>query len=212
MNFETYFSAPDEKGLINEMPYPITFSFDELKRLNTFRKKLNYVSSKLLKIGQGSSRMVFKVDNEKVLKFAKNKKGIAQNIVESDYSLQAMDIIARVFETDEEEYFWVEMELAKKLTPKRFEKLVGMSLQNIGSYLTARWYYMKGETKRPDIPQEVFDHEFYGQLETLMVNYEVVPGDLSRISSYGEVLRNGKQTVVLVDFGLNSSVSYEYYN
>ena len=38
-----------------------------------------------------------------------------------------------------------------------------------------------------------------------------IPADLSRISSYGEVKRDGKSAVVLVDFGLTQSVWYQYY-
>jgi hypothetical protein len=53
------------------------------------------------------------IDNQKVIKIAKNKKGLAQNSVEAEAYIQNYDIVARVFDTDRND-FWVEMELAKK--------------------------------------------------------------------------------------------------
>jgi hypothetical protein len=43
-------------------------------------------------------------------------------------------------------------------------------------------------------------------------NYSLSAGDLSRPSSYGEVLRNGQPTIVITDYGLNDEVYNTYYN
>ena len=72
--------------IINEMAYPVSFNMDEFKMLKTFAARIKYCQARLQRISSGSSRIVYKIDNEKVLKLAKNRKGIAQNEAEGgDY-------------------------------------------------------------------------------------------------------------------------------
>ena len=65
--------------VMDEMAYPVGFNMKTLISLPSFAKRLQYCMQYLKKIGAGSSRVVFAVDNEKVLKVAKNEKGIEQN-------------------------------------------------------------------------------------------------------------------------------------
>lgn len=62
---------------LEEMAYPTNFNFVELDSMRTFAERKRYCEERLQQIGVGSSRIAYKVDNEKVLKLAKNKKGIA---------------------------------------------------------------------------------------------------------------------------------------
>ena len=72
--------------IIDEMAYPVSFNMDEFKMLKTFAARIKYCQARLQRISSGSSRIVYKIDNEKVLKLAKNRKGIAQNEAEGgDY-------------------------------------------------------------------------------------------------------------------------------
>ena len=72
--------------IINEMAYPFSFNMDEFKMLKTFAARIKYCQARLQRISSGSSRIVYKIDSEKVLKLAKNRKGIAQNEAEGgDY-------------------------------------------------------------------------------------------------------------------------------
>lgn len=75
---------------LQDMAYPIDFNFNNLLALPSYTKRVNYVEEKLQRISSGSSRIVYKIDEEKVLKVAKNKKGLSQNIVESDWGIQSM--------------------------------------------------------------------------------------------------------------------------
>lgn len=196
--------------------YPTNFSFEEFDNIKSYNGKLKYANERLEKLGSGSARVVYKVDNEKVLKIAKNKKGIAQNSVEAEGYLQNYDIVARVFDTDKDD-FWVEMEWAKKLSPKRFEQLTGLKIESVTNYLTYKKKYQNYNNKpAPEIKdflQKSEENEFIQNLWELIEEYNMIyPGDFTRISSYGEVTRDGKQKVVLVDFGLTSSVYYDYYD
>lgn len=205
------------------MAYPVSFSFDEFNNIKSYNGKLKYANERLQKISSGSARVVYKVDEEKVLKIAKNKKGIGQNSIESDWGLQRMsDIVAKIFNTNDD-HFWVEMELAKKLTPNRFKQLTGMSLNEVQDMLrvmetlnnSSRRKYLKQEQLKElhdEFSQKVNDNEFLNSLTDMIMNFGMkYPGDFGRVNSYGEVLREGVPTVVLVDFGLSESVWEDFY-
>lgn len=192
--------------------YPQDFNFETLDNIKSYAGKLKYAHERLQRIGSGSARVVYKVDEEKVLKIAKNKKGLAQNSVEAEGYLQNYDIVAKVFETDRDD-FWIEMEYAKKLTPTRFREITGIDLKKLWGFL---WYKKENRITMSGITKEEIDeyeeNEFIMNLMQLVFDYQMpIPGDLSRISSYGEVKRDGKPAVVLVDFGLTQSVWYDYY-
>lgn len=205
MNFKDY--------ILNEMAYPVSFSFEEFNKIPSYAGKLKYANTHLNKITSGSSRVVYKVDDEKVLKIAKNKKGLDQNAVESDWSMANYGVTAHVF-LHSEDNFWVEMELAKKLSPSRFKEITGISLadyqaaiQYLGSQMQPRSFY---QPKKP--AQEIYDNEFYQDMERFISDYDFPTGDFARLNSYGEVLRDGNPIVVLVDFGASRNVINTHYS
>jgi hypothetical protein len=115
------------------------------------------------------------------------------------------------------------MELAKKLTPNRFKQLTGMSLNEVQDMLrvmetlnnSSRRKYLKQEQLKElhdEFSQKVNDNEFLNSLTDMIMNFGMkYPGDFGRVNSYGEVLREGVPTVVLVDFGLSESVWEDFY-
>lgn len=193
--------------------YPSSFNKDEFEKISSFQGKLNYAVTHLKKIASGSARTVFIIDDKKALKIAKNKKGLAQNNVESESYLQSYDVVARVFDKDDKD-FWLEMELAKKLTPTNFKKITGVSIEDTLRY--ARYSEAIHNGKRdifgtPTNITELQNNEFLIDLLSLMFDYDMPAGDLGRLSSYGEVVRDGKPAVVLVDFGLTNEVYNDFY-
>ena len=204
-----------------EEDYVESFSFEDFERITSYAGKVKYAASHLQRLGSGSARVIFSVDDTKVLKVAKNIKGLAQNNIESDYTLQKWcPIVAKVFKIGEEVKdvgpFYLEMELAKKVSPARFEALTGVSLKDLQDYLAHKKSLInRGKiwiSIDPEVEARLNDNEFVGHLMDLIANYDMsYPGDFGRINSYGEVLREGEPTVVLVDFGLTSSVWLDYY-
>ena len=193
--------------------YPSNFNFEEFNSIKSYNGKLKYANERLQKLGSGSARVVYKVDDEKVLKIAKNKKGIAQNSVEAEGWLQNYGIVAKIFESDNDD-FWIEMEWAKKITPKRFKEITGVDIKKLWSYL---FYDKSNYTQKMGLTQEEIDYmnenEFVGDLMSFIHDRGMVyPGDFGRISTYGEVMREGSPSIVLIDFGLSSSVYYDYYD
>ena len=161
----------------------------------------------------GSGREIFKIDDKRVLKLAKNAKGIAQNQIESDYVLNDMyggDIIAKVIESDSDNR-WVVSEYAKKISPSRFKSLLGVSIDDFWDHL----YNLRKEgtqyfTKRAvdmQVVEKLQNSEFFQQLEDMIGNFDLDIGDFKRINSFGEI--DGR--LVITDYGLSGSVYRDYY-
>jgi hypothetical protein len=191
--------------------YPSGWNKDEFEKINSFAGKLRYANTHLKKLASGSGRTVFIIDDKKVLKIAKNKKGLAQNSVEAEGYLQNYDIVARVYDTDAND-FWVEMAHAKKIGKKRFQQLTGVTLEEIGTWMRiidrrSRW--------QPNVDnafkEKMANNEFVQDLERLIGDYDMATGDFGRASTWGEVEQEGKPKVVLVDFGLTYSVYDDFY-
>jgi hypothetical protein len=199
---------------IKEMAYPQNFSFDELLKLTSYRKRIDYIQNRLQRISSGSSRIAYKVDEEKVLKVAKNRKGLAQNIAESDWGVQDMysnSIAAKVFETDEKGIF-LEMELARKVTPTKFKQILGFSIDDLEVYLEKYYLNYKHRELNPELEERMEENEWLIDLQDLAINFDhPIPGDFTKLSSYGLVSREGEERIVLIDFGFTNSVKRDYY-
>ena len=64
------------------------FDMEYFKQLSSFRKRIDYCGKYLKRLSSGSSRIVYIVDEQKVLKIAKNTRGLEQNRAEGDYFIQ----------------------------------------------------------------------------------------------------------------------------
>lgn len=201
-----------------EEEYPTTWNVEEFKKLKSFNQRIQYCERNLTRISSGTSRIAYKIDDTKVLKLAKNKKGLAQNEAEIMYSQDYMmdDIVAEVFNYDEDN-LWLEMELARKLTPAIFFNIVGITFDD---YVDGVWYQdenlrpKKNHFKRlkPDNIDDMWENDFVSRIFDLMGSYDnFVAGDLTKISTYGIVKRDGQDTVVLIDFGLTEDVFNTHY-
>jgi hypothetical protein len=202
--------------------YPSNFDLEEFSKLTSFKKRIQYCQERLKRISSGSARIVYMVDDTKVLKIAKNEKGLNQNDVEVSYSNyhDIKDITAQVFAYDNND-LWVEMELARKVTPKIFESIVGFSFDD---YCEALDKYFEGVNPqrarrtwtRSNIDQEKYDamweNEFIYDIFTFIGSYDTPVGDLKRLNSYGLVKRNGEDTIVLIDYGITWDGLDTYYN
>ena len=204
---------------LHQMAYPVAFSFDELKAQRSYAAKLRYCETHLQKLGSGSSRTVYQVDDEKVLKMAKNPKGLAQNQTESDWGMQSSGIVAKVFDSDDEGAF-LEMELAQPATAGAFRKLAGFDIKDLDKALRSESLRLKPNKYLHDLPEDAAmakrlweESEFFNELVSLAVNFGMpIPGDFTRLSSWGVVQREGSPSLVLIDFGLNDDTFDEHYS
>lgn len=200
--------------------YPASFDMETFKSLKSHAGRNRYAQEHLQKLASGSSRIVYKIDDEKVLKLAKNDKGVAQNEVEIEYGQynDIKDIVAKIFDYDEQNNLWVEMELARKVKASDFKNIVGYNFEDIktaihnvgvdsGNLRRVAKYEMSQE-----LAGDMWENEFMYELFSFIGNYAVPVGDLQRLSSYGLVKRDGQDTIVLIDYGLTHDVYSSYYS
>jgi mRNA-degrading endonuclease RelE of RelBE toxin-antitoxin system len=200
-----------------EEEYPKTWDIEYFKSLKSFRKRMEYCNQNLRRISSGSSRIVYQIDDEKVLKLARNRKGLSQNEVEIEYSsyYDISDIVAKVFDSDENN-LWVEMELARKVTPKIFQDVTGVSFDE---YCNAMKYHYGYAVKfkenmfhKPGNMEDMWENDFVNTMMQFMVNYDIPFGDLCKLTTYGLVRRESGDSIVMIDYGLTEDVFNTHYN
>ena len=200
--------------------YPSSWNIEEFKKLSSFNQRIQYCKQHLQQISSGSSRIVYKIDDQKVLKLAKNKKGLAQNEIEASYSTyeDLSSITARVFSYDNNNDLWIEMELAKIVTPQIFKQVTGFDFNNFCQGLSSHYYKLEGHRRRirdvsePSNMNDLWADPFVYEMLSLMANYDIPVGDLCKINSYGLVNREGEDTIVMIDYGLTNEVYDSYYS
>jgi hypothetical protein len=198
--------------------YPENFDLFSFKNIRSYAEKLRYAEQYLGKpIGRGSSRVVYRVDNDKVLKLAKNKKGIPQNEVEIEWYGETYydDMLAKVFDYDRDNSLWVEMELAYRVKESDFRKLWGINFKDLWGYLKMKNLENHGRRSmfhvEDDVKEQLDNNDNVEHLVSFMLDSDSPDGDLSKLSSWGLVHRSYGDTIVLIDFGLTNNVYQSYY-
>ena len=103
------------------------------------------------------------------------------------------------------------MELAKKLTVSRFKALTDVTIEQVGNFSYAHRYGKYNQMSREEF-ESLTENEFLIELMEFTDDYQYpVPGDFNRISTYGEVMRDGKPRVVVIDFGASKNVLDTHY-
>ena len=190
----------------------------EFLNIKSFAGKIKYAGQYLTRIGSGTGRIVYDIDGQKVLKLAKNTKGVAQNSAEADigHYNDAQNIVTIVYD-NYDDYSWLISEKAKKVTEKRIVQLTGIpSLNELYQYVRNFEQSNRGRGnlfgQKQEIVEQLNENEFAQELTEFIANYGQLAGDMGRPSSYGEVLRDGQPSIVLTDYGLNDEVYDTYYS
>lgn len=199
------------RTIFENITYPNGFELREFENMNNFTARKRYADQHLEKIGTGSARIVYAIDDAHVLKLAKNKKGVAQNGVETDGYLQQnySTILASVVESHPDD-LWIISERAKKINKSKFKQLTGYSFDDFASVLRDRVYEIEG--RRGYIgsykgKEDILDDEFFNEIVDMTVSMDMEVGDFTRISSYGEI----ENDPVVIDTGLTKEVYKEHY-
>lgn len=187
------------------------FDLEYMSSLKTYNHRLIYCRTKLKKLGVGSSREVFEIDSNWVIKVAKNDKGLAQNNVESDYSaIRMFDFLPKIKDNDDEDR-WLIVENCEKITQKEFEKLTKISFKLFSQFLRE---YESIEIRRRKI---MFSEEIHKMLDDedsfvygvrdLLGNFDMLPGDFEKINSFGK----SANKIKIIDWGFTKNVHKTYY-
>ena len=175
-------------------------------------------------IGEGSSRIVFKIDDDRVIKLAKNTAGISQNKAEANPAIQSAygDIITKIYDRHPD-YLWIEMEMAidAGFLPNGEDSVMeaagitgyNISWDDIMDYLSVMtsnfesneefeidWHY--------PTPQ-IASNAFIEKLVKFMIEFKVRAGDIGG-ANIGLTVGDGRP--VVLDYGFNDDVYYGHYN
>lgn len=126
------------------------FNLDSLNSLVSYFKKIKYAKEHLTKLGEGSSRIVFDLNDGYVLKLAKNEKGLEQNLTDGDWGLQEMypDLIPELKDKDEsDDCYWIISKKCSKITPNRFKDLTKISFKDFSKAITEASLQNQGRLK-----------------------------------------------------------------
>lgn len=177
----------------------------KLNGIKDFDKRIEFAEKHLKRIGEGSSRMVFEFKSGLILKIAKNKKGLVQNIQESLPSMRR-SCVNKVLASDIDGK-WVIVKFVEKITKEQFEKFTDMNFKNFGSTL----YYVfnnEQDLKKSDEYKDIKNNSFFNDIVDLVKDNDLQVGDLIKIDSYGLIDKN---KIVLTDYGLSRDIYEKFY-
>lgn len=204
-----------QDAILLEMP-PLPDSWDRgvFTSRSSFRSMIAYAKERAEQIGRGSSRVAFIIPyqgRKTVLKVALNRKGIVQNQEESmllgDGYLSSEGITIPMIDYDEENgdhITWIHTEFAEKISQKQLERFFGgVSMHTITMYLDS----IQGRNNmRVSVPDELHDNELFMSLQSIVGDFGLPAGDLSRKANWGMY----RGSPVIIDLGYTDVTSRLY--
>ncbi len=216
------------------------FSLDELNKLS-YNKKVAYCKSFLGNpVGSGSSRMVFQIDDERVLKLAKNVKGIAQNEAEcstlNDYYKNTYSLFPKIFMYDgehttmysydgdkEPSFQWIVSEYVLPAKAQDFKKVIGFTWKQIQAFILSAGRianpsrFQTRQILSDDNLRDMLDYDeensyILNELYDYIMNYRPPVGDFCRLANWGMTIRDGEPHMVILDDGFNEEIADKYYS
>lgn len=194
------------------------FRIDALRNMN-YTRMVDYCRQWLgNEIGGGSSRIVFQLDDNTVLKLAKNEKGLAQN--EKEYDLSNDWYIGYMFPevkngSDEENFKWIVSEFVLPATAQDFKKLLGVPFKVVQEGLSYIGNYNKNWRSYQRFIQEHEDNEKLVEFLEEVLNfancYDIFNQDYTRIANWGLCNRGGEAVLKMLDYGLDEEIFDKYY-
>lgn len=191
-----------------------TFSYDELTSLTSFASRIRYCKQHLgMPIGNGSSRTVFQIDDDKCLKLAKNSKGLAQNGAEFDWYAQTYDIMPKIYDSSDDNS-WIVCEYVLPAKANDFKVCLGIDFKTFQQFVFksySQYHRSYSEMSDEQFENLLENNEWLNQLYSYMCDYQVPCGDLVRIANLGMVQRYGEPQIVILDSGLTQQIWDDYY-
>jgi len=178
-----------------------------IENLETYGARKRYAERNLEHLSSGSSRIVYLTPKKTVIKMAKNDKGIAQNKVEDNPKMKSkyLNPILR----HAKDHSWIETHYLEKITEKEFQKMTGINFKDFGEAISYGLREVSdSDEKKPKCFQEIAQSDIFQELKRLGEKFELLPGDLSRISSWG----TKDDRPVIIDAGLTEKVYEDYYH
>lgn len=188
-----------------EAPIPDDWDHSVYTGRTTFKQMLEYAKQRADQLGRGSSRVAFKIKyqgRDTALKIAINNRGIVQNREEANFLEDSYysrsSIVVPMIDYDVKSgnrVNWIHTEYAKRITKSQLNRFFG---HDIGEILHFLEYQKTGRSPfRIELPEHVFENEYYAELEDLIMNSQIEIGDLMRQANWG-IYKGGP---VIIDLG-----------
>lgn len=196
------------------------FNVKELSGISSFKGRYKYCIEHLgSPIGRGSGRVVFQIDDYRVLKLALNQKGQAQNEVEiTNGNGQGMysGLFPMILQCDKYDDNWIVSEYVLPAKVSDFPEVVGVTFKEFCQFVKNSYRFNVTNGKLNPAEHEKFidyldNNEELHEVDMYIADYQIPTGDLTRISSWGISDRFGDACLVLLDNGLNDEVLNKYY-
>ena len=161
-------------------------------------------------LGRGSARRVFAIGSDKVVKLAKDKRGLAQNKIEAFAGNDsfASEILAEVYDYDAVDFAWI---IAERLTPLEdgeesiAEELIGVPWTDIKKMLGVK----DDELEHSYTSWAEPNLKFMKNFESFLHRYAgLLEGDIAKTSSWG-IKKDG--SLALLDYGITRKAFKEMY-
>lgn len=177
-----------------------------IEKLETYQARKKYSEKNLKHLSSGSSRIVYETPDHTIVKLAKNDKGVAQNKAEANPKMKSKFLNKII--GNAKKYSWIETHYLDKITEKDFKKMTGIEFEDFGDSIRYGLKKVSDSSKsKPKNFDEVSKSEIYKEMKRIGEKFELMPGDIARISSWGTKDNNP----ILIDAGLTKDVYEEFY-
>ena len=201
----TFFRLATEAESVPKASKDVDTILKTLSKLETYTARVEYAEKCLDHLSSGSSRLILTMpDGKEVMKLAKNDRGVAQNIVESKVKSRYVNQTT----SSDPKGVWKLSPFLDKITEKEFKEIVGCSFKDFGEAIRYGLKDISGsDVKKPKDFSDIEKLEIYREIISVAKKHDLMPGDLARISSYGQV---GGRPIIL-DAGLTKDIYDEFY-
>ena len=204
------------------------FRLDYLRSAKSLKERVKYCNEMLgAPIGKGSSRLVYQIDDETVLKLAYNKKGIAQNSEEIKIASEGfIGCVPKIYNgSDEDNGLWVITQYVLPAKKEDFKNVLGMDFNDICNF--ARYTDRRHDRRFGDAIMRNADNavrclynryenneeviEIFNDINELKASYDQMAVDFGGIRNWGLTRENGKEKLVILDTGFSEEVYNQFY-
>lgn len=175
---------------------------NELTNLKSFENRIEFAEKHYEKLGEGSSRTIFRLSDSLVLKVAYNDKGIAQNKAEIAIHSPCLNNVLAA-DTDGK---WIIVRFTETLTEKDFKNIIGVGFEIFGNALHYKTNNEQHEGKPHDY-DDIVKLPLFKCIINAIVKFDLQAGDVAKISSWGKL----ENRPVLRDFGLTKDIFIKHY-
>lgn len=179
-----------------------------LEKLENYNSRKKYAEKNLKHLSSGSARIVYLTPDKTIVKLAKNDKGLAQNKAESNPKMKSKFLNETISRA--KNYSWIETHYLDKITVKDFKKMTGLEFEDFSDAIGYGLKKISGNSdkEKPKNFDKVEKSEIYKEMNRIGEKFKLMPGDLSRISSWGTLDKHP----ILIDAGLTKDVYSKFYD